>query len=102
MIRTMLPNRRYHEVINIADSGQNYHVGIGRAANGRVLEIWINGGKSGTHAETFARDWAVTASIALQHGTPVDAMRKSIARDRSGRATGLAGKILDWLAREER
>lgn len=99
MSRRELPNRRPHEVISFIHWGQKFHAGIGsdnQAAD--VLEVWLNTGKSGTQAETLARDSAVLLSLALQHGVPIEAMRRAVMRDPNGAASGPIGALLDLLA----
>jgi hypothetical protein len=46
-------------------------------------------------AETF--DAAVVLSLALQHGTPVDAIRHAITRNGRGEPSSILGAILDRL-----
>jgi hypothetical protein len=45
-----------------------------------------------------ARDSAIVASLALQHGTDIETIRKALCRDSNGRATGTLGVALDLLA----
>jgi len=56
--------------------------------------------KSGTVVESWARDAAVLASIALQHGAAPDTLRKALTRDELGKAAGPVGALLDMLAGE--
>ena len=60
--------------------GQSYTGGIGRFEDGRIAEIFINGSKVGTAAETNAQDAAIVASLALQHGCPIETIRHALAR----------------------
>lgn len=97
-IRVTLPLRRLHEVFSFEHWGQRFHVGIGRATIASpVQEVWINSGKSGTQAETLARDSAVLISLGLQYGIPLSVMRRAIMRDLDGRASGPIGALLDLL-----
>ena len=51
-------------------------------------------------AEIFladAKDSAIVASIALQHGVPVDVARKALLRDGQGKASSPLGAALDLL-----
>lgn len=103
MTRTILPQRRPHEVFSFYHWSQRFHAGIGRAyPNGPIQEVWINAGKSGTQAETLARDSAVILSIALQYGVPIDDLRHAVMRDANGSASGPIGALLDLLADEGR
>jgi hypothetical protein len=93
--RQKLQNRRAHWLYRFECDGQSYTGGIGRFDDGRIAEIFINGSKVGTAAETNAQDAAIVASLALQHGCPIETIRHALAR--SGGATGplatLLGKI---------
>jgi len=93
--RQPLQNRRPHWLYRFECDYQSYTGGIGRFDDGRIAEIFINGSKVGTAAETNAQDAAIVASLALQHGCPIETIRHALAR--SGGATGplatLLGKI---------
>jgi hypothetical protein len=96
-VRTTLPQRRSHEAFNFTHWDQRYAVGIGRAADGSLKEIFINGGKTGMQMDTLARDSAVLLSIALQYGVPIEPMRHAITRNSDGTACGPIGALLDLL-----
>jgi hypothetical protein len=93
--RQRLPNRRLHWLYRFECDGQIYTGGIGRFEDGRIAEIFINGSKVGTAAETNAQDAAIVSSLALQYGCPIDTIRHALAR--SGGSTGplatLLGKV---------
>src|ERR1700688_2324880 len=90
--RQRLPNRRHHWLHRFECDGQIYTGGIGRFEDGRIAEIFINGAKVGTAAETNAQDAAIVASLALQHGCPIDTIRHALAR--SGGSTGPLATLL--------
>jgi hypothetical protein len=93
--RERLLNRRPHWLYRFECDGQIYTGGIGRFEDGRIAEIFINGSKVGSAAEANAQDAAIVASLALQHGCPIDTIRHALAR--SGGSTGplatLLGKV---------
>src|SRR5437879_10423931 len=93
--RDRLPARRAHWLFRFECDGQSYTGGIGRFEDCRIAEVFINGAKVGTAAETNAQDAAIVASLALQHGCPIDTIRHALAR--SGGSTGplatLLGKV---------
>jgi hypothetical protein len=93
--RQHLQDRRPHWLYRFECDGQSYTGGIGRFSDGRIAEIFINGSKVGTAAETNAQDAAIVASLALQHGCPIETIRHALVR--SGGATGplatLLGKV---------
>ena len=75
-LRKHLPNRREHVLVNFTTAdGFRYTAGLGYFADGRLAEIFLNAAKSGTAVETTARDSAVVASLALQHGVPTETIR---------------------------
>ena len=81
--RDRLENRRPHWLYRFECDGQSYTGGIGRFEDGRIAEIFINGSKVGTAAETNAQDAAIVASLALQHGCPIETLRHALARSGS-------------------
>lgn len=94
-LRNRLNARRPHWLYRFECDGLSYTGGIGRFDDGRIAEIFINGSKVGTAAETNAQDAAIVASLALQHGCPIDTIRQALTR--SGGSTGplatLLGKV---------
>ena len=93
--RQRLQNRRPHWLYRFECDGQSYTGGIGRFEDGRIAEIFINGSKVGTAAETNAQDAAIVASLALQHGCPLETLRHSLAR--SGGAGGPVVMLLKMV-----
>jgi ribonucleoside-diphosphate reductase alpha chain len=57
-------------------------------------------GKVGTDLEAHARDAAITASLCLQHGCPLDALRKALTRTGNGGPGSALSFVLDQLAAE--
>jgi hypothetical protein len=95
--RRRLPNRRGSETFTFECSNFVYTATISRFPDGSVAEIFLNNGKLGSGADTAARDSAVIASIALQHGVSISAMRGALLRDARGRPNGSLGVALDML-----
>ena len=98
--RERLPDRREHELIDFDHGGRRYTAGIGRFADGRLAEIFLNAAKVGTSLETTDRDAAIMASLALQHGAPAETVRHALTRNVDGSASGPLGTILDLLGQE--
>ena len=48
--------------------------------------------------EVLARDSAVLASLALQHGVKLEALRRAVLRDPHGEASGPIGRLLDLVS----
>jgi hypothetical protein len=99
--REQLPNRRERTLVNfITPDGFRYTAGLGYFEDGRLAEIFLNAEKIGTAIETAARDSAVVASLALQHGVPPETIRHALTRNGDGSASGALGTLLDLLAAE--
>lgn len=96
--RLQLPNRRDSESFGFELGGAKYVATISRFGNGDIAEIFLNGAKVGSDSDANARDAAIVASIALQFGTPAEAIRHALGRDTQGRATGALGCALDQIA----
>ena len=96
--RERLLNRRDHEAIAFDHGGFRYVGGVGRFPDGRLAEIFMNAAKSGTVIESWARDSAIIASIALQYGVDPETIRHALSRDQSGAAASPLGALLDMLA----
>ena len=96
--RKRLPNRRSHELVNFEHGGFRYIAGIGRFQDGRLAEIFLNVAKTGTPIDTHARDSAIIASLALQHGVTPESIRHAILRNSDGTAAGPLGALLDLIS----
>jgi len=97
--REALPNRRMSTTVKFRFGGQNraYHLTCGYYADGRLGEVFVNGGKAGQEVDALARDGAVLISLALQHGVPTQIMRGAITRNRDGTPSTVIGAVLDKL-----
>jgi ribonucleoside-diphosphate reductase alpha chain len=91
-----LPNRR-HE-LDFEHGGIQYTAGMGRFEEGGLAEIFLNTAKHRTAVDMNARDAAVAASLLLQHGCPVDTLRRALTRNGDGSASGPLAHALDLLA----
>jgi hypothetical protein len=98
--RERLPNRRAHTLLNIEAGGFRYVAGVGYYDDGRLAEIFLNAEKGGAAIDDTARDSAVVASIALQHGVDPDMLRRALMRGGNGAASGPLGTLLDQVATE--
>ena len=52
---------------------------------------------SGQDALSIARDAAVAISLALQHGTPIETIRRAVTRGGRGEPASVLGAIVDAL-----
>jgi hypothetical protein len=97
-LRARLPNRRASETFGLECAGLSYTCTISRFADGRVAEIFLSNHKNGSHADTAARDAAISCSIALQHGADLETIRRALCRDARGNANGPLGTALDLIS----
>jgi len=96
-MRRILPRRRAAETFNPRFWNQPFTVTVGFYADGTPGEVFIDGGKTGQDVQSTARDAAVVLSLALQHGTPIEAIRHAVTRQRLRRGCTILGAIVDRL-----
>ena len=99
--RTRLQDRRASETFSLECAGLEYIATISRFDDGRIGEIFLTSNKTGSAADTAARDAAIICSIAFQYGADVETLRKALCRDGRGNASGPLGVTLDLLAGEK-
>src|SRR5262245_53616360 len=95
--RERLPDRRLSETFEIESQGLRFTVTASRYADGGLAEVFLQNHKAGSMAGINAQDAAVVCSLALQHGVPLDVIRKALMRDSQGRASGPLGTALDLI-----
>jgi hypothetical protein len=102
MTRETLPLRRRSETFELPFAGlrEPHIVTLGFYEDGRIGEVFINGGKSGEVVEAIARDSAVILSMALQHGVPLDIIARALTRDGQGQPQTIVGVIVDMISQE--
>jgi hypothetical protein len=98
MSRERLPNRRLAEHFELEVAGLKYTATVGRLADGRVVEIFLQNRKPGSQSDFNARDSAVAASLALQFGCPLEVLQRAVLRDVRGSASTPLGVALDRIA----
>jgi hypothetical protein len=81
--RERLPNRRAAEVIDFEHAGRKWTATISRLADGRIAEIFLDNAKVSPLVE-IAQESAITASLALQHGCPVETLQHALEGRHSG------------------
>ncbi|MDQ6701986.1 MAG: hypothetical protein M3Z96_02185 [Pseudomonadota bacterium] len=99
MSRLRLPDRRACESLEFRHAGLDFTLSAGRCPDGRIAEIFLSSQKPGSPIEAIARDAAVTVSIALQFGVPLETIRSALTKDHDGGPSTLLGVALDILAR---
>jgi hypothetical protein len=95
-------NLRYQQRLKARKTANHYIATISYfPGSNRLAEIFLGNGRAGSDIDAAAKDSAVVASIALQHGVPVETIRKALLRDAHGRASSPLGTVLDLLAEGE-
>jgi hypothetical protein len=97
MIRRKLPPRSASETFTVRFWGQAFAVTTGFFPDGTVGEVFISGAKSGQDALSIACDAAILLSLGLQHGTPIENIRRAVTRGSRGEPTSIVGAIVDAL-----
>src|SRR5262245_40768466 len=100
MTRERLSNRRPALTFDLEVGGLRYTATVGRFADGRIGELFLQNHKSDSSADTNARDASIVFSFAVQHGADPEAIRRALSRDSQGRACGPLGVALDLIAAE--
>src|SRR5690348_14526198 len=94
-LRRKPPNRRSGVVIEVDCDGVRYRVQFSYFADGTLAEIFLNGGKVGSAASVASHDAAVAASLALQHGCPLETLNRALLKLPGGGGAGPLGRALD-------
>lgn len=102
MTRERLPQRRQAEVIEFVHDGFAFTASVGFHPDGRPAEVFLTGPKTGTALQIAVHDAAIAVSLALQHGCPVETLRRAFLRDALECPAGVLGHLLDILAEAER
>lgn len=95
--RVTLPQRRHSETFSFEHFGQTFTATVGYHPDRTIGEIFLNSSKMGSGADAAARDAAIAVSIAIQHGVPLDVLRKAMTRNEDGSASSPIGKLLDLM-----
>lgn len=101
MRRDALPHRRASRQVEFKFKDQQCIATLGYydMEMTKLGEIFVNVGKKlDTDIDITARDMAISASIALQHGCTVDTLRKALTRDARGNPQSALGTLLDLIA----
>lgn len=100
--RQLLPARRVAETFDIEVHGLHYTVTVGRYTDGRVAELFIQNSKPGSTSDSYMRDAAISASLALQYGCPLETLRRALLRDPRGAPSTPLGKAIDLIVDGDR
>jgi len=92
-MRERLPDRRKAEIFDLVHNGRRWTISVGRFADGRVAELFLDFPKASDLAD-MARESALVASIALQNGCPIATLRHALAGREAG-PLGVALALID-------
>jgi hypothetical protein len=95
--RRRLPNRRNSVTFDFEANGLFYCCTVSYYPDGALGEIFISNAKVNSHSDAAAKDSAVVASLALQHGVPLETIRHALLRDARGVASSPLGVALDAI-----
>lgn len=101
MNRERLPNRRYSENLKFRCWGVPFHATVGRYADGRIGEVFLNAGKLTSNTDVAAKESAIALSFALQYGAPLEKLKEAMPRTSDGAPEGPLGHLLDMLVAME-
>ena len=101
--RQHVANRRASTTFDFRCGNLRYTCSYSRFASGGIAELFLSNHKSNSHADTAARDSAITFSIAVQHGADPEIIRRALCRDADGkRAVRSAPRSISSSARKDR
>jgi hypothetical protein len=95
--RRKLPDRRPSTTFDFRCNSLAYSATVSRYPSGDLAEIFITNTKVGSDSDAAAKDSAVVCSLALQHGVPLETIRKALLRDPRGVASSPLGVALDLI-----
>lgn len=78
----------------------SYVARVGFYDDGRVSQVFLDAGRSGTDLNIQSDETAIAVSLALQYGCPLETIRKAMPRTNDGRPEGAIGTLLDLLVKE--
>jgi hypothetical protein len=95
--RRRLSNRRASTTFGIESQGLTFTVTASAFDTGELAEVFITNHRASSGAGIMASDAAIAASLALQYGCPAEVLRRALARNANGRASGPLGCALDHI-----
>jgi hypothetical protein len=96
--RDCQPNRRPAETIAFERDRSRYQITVGFYPDGRIGEIFVNADRPDSALDALTSDAAILASLALQHGCPIETIRHALKRDARGVAASPIGAAVDRIS----
>jgi len=105
MVRKRLENRRENQTFTFILDGVKYFASVSYTTENQLGEIFLDIGRAngeapglvGTALDIMAKDLATLASLALQHGVPLQTIKESLSQELNGNMRGPLGKTLELL-----
>ena len=96
-MRTPLFDRRSSMRYEVMHGDEKFLVTVGFYPDGRPGEVFthMRARRVSSAYEALARDVAILISLCLQHGEPLEDLRRVVTRDEPGAPASLAGAIID-------
>ncbi len=98
--RERLPNRRASKLFTFEAMSMRFAGSVSRYPDGRISELFLDNHKASSAIGTLVRDLVIVFSFAAQHGADVEAIRRALCRNSSGRPLGPLSAALDLIERE--
>ena len=99
MTRERLPNRRGSLMFEFVHDNIPFQVSVSFFTDGRLGEIFVDAGKVGSAVDILARECAIAASLALQHGCPAAELRNALLHQKESAAAGPLGALFEIIER---
>jgi hypothetical protein len=87
--RERLPNRRTSITFDFEQDGLRFTCTYSEFADGRLAEVFLQNHKPGSQSDMNARDSAIAASLALQHGGSLEELQCALPHAASPLAAAL-------------
>jgi len=100
-MRDRLPNRRPNLTEQWERDGISITQTTGFKPDGTPGEIFLSADKSNSMIDVLLSDAAIIASLALQHGVPLQQIVHALKRDKFGIASSPIGAAIDRISERE-
>jgi hypothetical protein len=97
MSRERLQNRRASTTFEFQHAGLAYTCSYSCFGDGRPGEVFLQNHKGGSGADVAARESAIAASLALQHGCSIQVLQRALLRNPNGEVAGALGRAIDLI-----
>ncbi len=96
-MREPLHNRRINQTQTFERDGIRITLTVGFYPNGVPGEVFLNADRADSMLDVLMSDAAIVASIALQHGVPLQQIAHALKRDKFGIASSPFGAAIDRI-----